>query len=184
MTRLATNAHSHGGGALIFALMAVVAGPALAASPPAADQAPAVQAVLDCRKIVDGAQRLACFDSAASAMARAGTAGDLVSLDRAQRRAARHQAFGLTLPSLAFLDRGEKPEEINAIQAKVATASRDPAGKWVIRLDDGAVWRQIDDNDIYPRPRAGSLAHIRRASLGSFFMNFGGRDAIRVHRDN
>lgn len=161
-------------------IAAIIAG----AAAPAPSRAPAVQTVLDCQKIGDGAQRLACFDSAVAAMARAETSGDLVTVDRAQRRAARHQAFGLTLPSLAFLDRGEKPEEVNRIEAKVAAASRDPAGRWLIQLDDGAIWRQIDDTNLYPAPRAGSLANIRRAALGSYFMSFQGRQEIRVHRDN
>ena len=160
----------------------MTAAAAVAATSPS--RAPAVQTVLDCRKIDDGAQRLACFDSAVAAMAKAEAAGDLVTVDRAQRRAARHQAFGLALPSLAFLDRGEKPEEIDRITAKVAAASRNAYGKWIVKLDDGAVWRQIDDNEVERSPRAGSTAEIRRASLGSYTMKLDGQFAIRVHRDN
>ena len=169
---------------LIAMAAVMVAGGASARPAVAPGQAPAVQAVLDCQKIADGAQRLACFDAATAAMARAETTGDLVSIDRAQRRAARHQAFGLALPSLAFLDRGEKPEEVNRITAKVAAASRNPYGKLIVRLDDGAVWRQIDDNEVERPPHPGSTAEIRRAALGSYTMKLDGQFAIRVHRDN
>jgi hypothetical protein len=117
-------------------------------------------------------------------MEQAQTTGDLVTVDREQRRAARHQAFGLALPTLSFLDRGEKPEEVDRITARIASASQDPYGKWTIRLDDGAVWRQIDDNSVDRSPHPGSSAEIRRGALGSFTMKIDGQFPIRVHRDN
>jgi len=160
----------------------LAAGGALAATAPT--RAPSFQGVLDCRKIDDSVQRLACYDKAVDGMADAEAKGDLVTIDREQRRAVRHQAFGLTLPSLSIFDRGEKPEEVDKISAKVASASRNPYGKWIIKLDDGAVWRQIDDNEVPHAPHAGSTADIRRVLLGSFFMNLDGQEAIRVHRDN
>lgn len=161
-----------------------MSGPARAAPPPAPSRAPTVQAVIACQALVDNAQRLACYDKAVAGMAQAEVKGDLVTIDREQRRAVRRQAFGLTLPSLAMFDRGERPEEADRITAKVKSASHTVTGKWVIELEDGAVWRQIDDNQIYKSPRPGSVAAIRKAMLGSFFMNLDGQQAIRVHRDN
>src|SRR5690348_11419617 len=73
---------------------------AMAAKPPPPQTPPAVQAVLDCRKLTDDAARLACYDRAVTAMASAEQSGDLVSIDREQRRAARRQAFGFQLPTL------------------------------------------------------------------------------------
>ena len=164
--------------------MAMTASGALAAPAAGPARAAAVQTVLDCQKIGDGPQRLACLDAAVAAMARAESAGDLVTVDRAQRRAARHHAFGLALPSLAFLDRGEKPEEVNRITARVVGASFNPYGKLIVKFDDGAVWRQIDDNMVDRPPHPGSTAEIRRAALGSYTMKLDGQFAIRVHRDN
>ena len=172
------------GSAIIGLVVGVTASGARAAAATGPTRAPAVQSVLDCRAIEDGAQRLICFDKAVGAMAQAEVKGDLVTIDREQRRTVRRQAFGLTLPSLAMFDRGERPEEADRITAKVAEAYRGGSGKWMIKLDDGALWRQIDDNQLYPTPRAGSTARIRKASLGSFFMNLDGQQAIRVHRDN
>jgi len=37
--------------------------------------------------------------------------GDLLALERQQRRVLRKQAFGLTLPSFDVFDRGEKASE-------------------------------------------------------------------------
>ena len=160
---------------------ALAAGGAMAADAPT--RAPAMQTVLDCRAIADGTQRLACYDKAVGAMARAEQTGDLVTIDREQRRAVRRQAFGLTLPSLAMFDRGEKGDEADRITVTVAGAVRGGDLKWVIRLDDGAVWRQIDDGELEPAPHAGSKAVIRRAALGSFMMKIDGQSSIRVHRD-
>lgn len=163
----------------LVAALALI-GPRVLAAP---SRPPAVQRVIDCRTIAESTQRLACFDGAVAAMDRAESSGDLVSIDRAQRRAARRQAFGLTLPSLGFLDRGEKAEEANRIIAKIAAASQDPYGKWTIRLDDGAVWRQIDDNTIDHPAHTGSTAEVRRALLGSFTMKIDGQFPFKVHRD-
>jgi hypothetical protein len=162
-------------------LAILAAGAVCAAEAPV--RAPAMQSVLDCRAITDGTQRLACFDKAVDAMAKAEQTGDLVAIDREQRRTVRRQAFGLTLPSLAMFDKGEKPEEANRIAVTLARAARNGSGKWVITLDDGAVWRQIDDGELEPPPRAGQKAMIRRAALGSYMMHING-SAIRVHRDN
>jgi hypothetical protein len=163
-------------------VLAILAAPPGLAAEPAA-RAPAMQSVLDCRAIADGAQRLACFDKAVGDMAKAEQAGDLIAIDRQQRRAVRRQAFGLTLPSLAIFDKGEKPEDLNRVDVTLARASRTGGGKWVFILDDGAIWRQIDDTDLEPPPRPGQKAVIRRAVLGSYMIHLEG-SAIRVHRDN
>lgn len=163
----------------------VLAQPSLAATP-AADSAPAapVKAVLDCRSIADGAQRLACYDAAVGKMADAEASGELVSLDKAQRQAVRRDAFGLPLASLRLFDRGEKPEALDHITVNIAESWRNVQGKWVIKLDTGAVWRQIDDNSLGKPPHAGSTAEIRKGVLGSFFVNIDGQLALRMHRDN
>jgi hypothetical protein len=162
-------------------LAILTAGPAFTAEAPS--RAPAMQSVLNCRAIQDGVQRLACFDKAVGEMAKAEQSGDLVAIDREQRRTVRRQAFGLTLPALAMFDKGEKADEANRIAVTLKGAARNGSGKWVLTLDDGAVWRQIDDGDLEPPPRAGEKAVIRRAALGSYMMHIEG-SAIRVHRDN
>ena len=171
--------------ALIVVLAVFATATSASAGPPTPpSRAPAVQAVIDCQAVTDGVQRLACFDKAVAGMSQAETKGDLVTIDREQRRTVRRQAFGLTLPSLAMFDRGEKPEEADQISAKVKSASQIASGRWMIVLDDGAVWRQIDDHEIFRSPHAGSTVKIRKAMLGSFFMNLDGQQAIRAHRDN
>ena len=164
-----------------IAALTIVTGSSAA---PASKPAPPVQAVIDCRAIADTAQRLACYDAAVDALAKAQTSGDVVTLDRAQRRAARKQAFGFALPSFQFLDAGEKPEELNRIEETLASASQDAQGKWTFRMQDGAIWRQIDDEFLSRNPRPGSAIVIRRAMMGSFMLSVDGQPAVRAHRDN
>jgi hypothetical protein len=168
------------GRAAVFTVMTVTMAQGAAAAPP--PSAPAVQAVIDCAKVVQNDQRLACYDAAVAAMAKAQTTGDLVAIDRAQRRAARRQAFGMSLPSLAFLDRGERPEEASSLTTTVTGVTRTPDGKWVITVEGGAVWRQTDDNELAREPRIGSAVRIRKAALGSFFVNIDRQQALRMRR--
>jgi hypothetical protein len=117
-------------------------------------------------------------------MSKAEDAGDLVSLDRAQRTAVRRQAFGFTLPSLSVFDRGEHDDAADRMEDTLDTAWHNADGKWMFRLKSGAVWRQIDDYDLSREPHAGSAIVIKKALLGSFMMNVDGQPALRVHRDN
>jgi hypothetical protein len=168
---------------LVAASLGLIAAAGVAgAADPVAERAPAaVQAVVDCRKIADDTQRLACFDAAVATMATAVTNGDLVSLDRQQRTAVRRQAFGLRLPSLSLLDNG-KP--LDDVQETLSSARQDADGKWIFVMEGGEIWRQIDDGQIYPEPHAGSLVVIRRASLGSFMLSVDKQAGVRAHRDN
>ena len=163
---------------------AVLAAPALALAAPQPARAPAVQAVIDCRKLDDGAARLACYDVAVSALTAAEQSGDLVSLDREQRRAVRRQAFGFTMPSLAIFDAGEKPDALNRIDYALASARQGPEGRWTFVMQDGAVWRQIDDNELSRPPHPGSSIVVRRATLGSYMLSVDGQPGVRAHRDN
>jgi hypothetical protein len=141
-----------------------------------------VQHLLDCRKLASDAERLACYDKAAAAMESATASGDLVSIDREQRRAARRQAFGFTLPSLGFLDRGEKEGGADRVTATIAEVSQDPYGKLVIKLDDGAMWTQTEPEILGRRPHKGSTVVISKGMLGSYFMTIDGQGAGKAKR--
>jgi hypothetical protein len=169
-------------GCAVGALAAAVALGGAKAPKPMASPA-VVQSLLDCRKLTDSAERLACFDKASSAMESATASGDLVSIDREQRRAARRQAFGFILPSLSFLERGEKTEE-DRITATVTEAGRNALDQWVITLDDGAVWRQTEAVELGRRPHKGSKVVISKGILGSFFMTIDGQGAGKAKRES
>jgi hypothetical protein len=143
-----------------------------------------MQGLLDCRKVTDDAARLACFDKAAAAVDAAASSGDLVSIDREQRKAARRQAFGFTLPTLGFLEHGEKGEGADRITATVAEAHEDGNGRWVVRLEDGAVWVQSEAQMLGRTPRKGSTAVITKGVMGSFFMTVDGQGLGRAKRES
>jgi hypothetical protein len=143
-----------------------------------------MQKLADCRKITEDRARLGCYDAAASALDEAEAKGDVVVVDRAQAREVRRQAFGFSLPSLDIFDRGGSGADDSAdrMTAKVARAYRRGDGKWVFELEDGAVWSQVDDAALPKGARGGSEVAIRKAALGSFFMNVDGQRAIRATR--
>jgi hypothetical protein len=178
---------SHAGLAVAGFLAAALAAAPLAAAPapPKGEgRAQALQRLIDCRKLTDNTARLACFDEAAAAMDQAESKGDIVVVDREQARKVRRQAFGFTLPSLSLFERGEKPEEINNMEGKIAAARQNNAGKWVIRLEDGATWAQVDTNELPNAPKAGDTVTIRKASLGSYMLSLGHHIAFRARRED
>jgi hypothetical protein len=156
----------------------------VAAKPKPPTTAPAVQAVVDCRAVVDSAQRLACYDAATDALTKAQSSGDLVTLDRQQRQAVRRQAFGFTLPTLAMFDVGERGEGVDTLEETLASARQDAQGHWTFVMQDGAVWRQIDDEFLSRDPHPGSAVAIKRASLGSYMLSVDKQPGVRAHRDN
>lgn len=166
------------------AVFLMAAASAAAAAPAAGDhqRVDAFKAVIDCRGLADNAARLACYDAAAAKMDQAEAHGDIVVVDRKQATQAHREAFGLPMPSLDFINRALKPEEVDRIEGEVRSARADASGNWTIALVDGAQWRQIS-GELNTAPKPGAKVSIRKGTLGSFLMNIDGQPAIKVHRD-
>ncbi len=139
-------------------------------------------AVVACRSITDTTERLACFDRAAADLDQAEAKGDVVVVDRGQIREARQAAFGFSFKMPSFMTQGEPAEAVDRITTTIKSAY-ESKGAWVIVLEDGAVWRQIDNVRMRKSPKPGSKAEIRTAMLGSFFMKVDDQIAIRVSRE-
>ena len=182
MTAFGVRARIVATGAAIVAL-SVSAAPLAAPAPTEQERAKELQQLLDCKKIGDPTQRLACYDQAAGVLDQAEAKGDIVVVNREQARKVRRQAFGFSLPSMSLFTRGEKPEEIDAADGVIASAHKTLAGKWVMKLQDGAVWAQIDLTEIPIDPKAGDKVRIKKASLGSYMMTIGNQRAVKVHRE-
>ena len=164
---------------LLAAAIALAAGPALAAEP----AEPAVIAALKaCRAITADAERLACYDKAAQSVTKAQETGEVIIIDKQAARAARRQAFGLELPTLSILDKGADKAETDKLQSVVKSARVDGEQRLVVTLEDGAVWRQIDDTMLGKPPKAGDTIEVRKAAMGSYMMKIGSQPAIRVRR--
>ena len=103
---------------------------------------------------------------------------------RAERFRAMEQWFaGHEVPAAPVtrpLPKGAPLSDALQVELKALMAATNTAG--VMVLEDGAVWRQIDAESPFNAPRAGSSVKIRRAALGSFFLNIDGQTAIRAQR--
>ncbi|MHB8286046.1 MAG: hypothetical protein ACYDD1_15410 [Caulobacteraceae bacterium] len=171
---------------LRLALAAALLPTAASARPaPAVDasHAAVVQAISDCRKITDKDARLACFDTAASALDQAQAQGQVVVVDREQVKTVRRQSFGFNIPSIAVFTHGPKEEAINNVTVDLSGGYQGGDGKWRFTTVDDAVWRQIDSDQLYDAPHQGSKMAIRKAALGSFFCKLDGQSAVRCVRE-
>lgn len=177
----------------LTALAALAAGLALAqpvlAQPATARQSTenASGGVLDaigaCRAITAPEARLTCYDQASAKLAAADAAGDIVVLDRQKVESVRREAFGFNLPKLsAFGGKSDKAPALDRIEGVAKQAYQNGAGGWTIVLEDGAKWDQVGRDPVRRAPKPGSKIAIRKASMGSFFVNIDGQTAIRARR--
>lgn len=166
-----------------FGMIAAVGAPALAAEAPAA-RAGALQAVVDCRAVSDSTQRLACYDAAAATLDAAERSGEVVVVDKAQIQEARKATFGFSFKMPTFMAGQDGSDTVDQVEAVLSSAVQGGDGKWVLTLQDGAIWRQVDTERVPRRPKAGSKIEIRRAAMGSYKANIDGQTAIRVTRQN
>jgi len=145
------------------------------------------QALVRCRAIVEDSARLRCFDAASAALAQAAEQRELVVVSREQVRESRRRLFGLALPRLPIFGGGDdrdedQADEIDHIESTVASASQDGYGHWAVRLADGSLWVQTDNNTLALRPRPGQPVVVQRAALGSYMMRVNRQPGIRVRR--
>lgn len=151
-------------------------------TPPPQDRPETLARLMACRSITDGPARLTCYDTAAGALDAAERDGELVVMDRAQVSETRRQLFGFEMPTLPRLFGPEGVADIDSIETTLQSASQLSENRWVFRLADGGVWRQIDSERVRFRNRAGQPVRIRKASLGSFLLTVGDSRAVRVRR--
>ena len=166
---------------ILAAAVALAALPALAKDSVKAARAQPFAAVMECRKIADDNARLACYDAAAGRMDEAEAKGDIVVIDKAQAEKAHKEAFGLPIPSLDFMTKALKPDEVDKLEGVVRTARQGADDKWTIELEGGAVWKQIS-GDLLRNPRQGQKVTVRKGTIGSFLMSVDGQPTIKVHR--
>ncbi|MEP6566432.1 MAG: hypothetical protein ABJB10_14960 [Mesorhizobium sp.] len=164
---------------LIAAMVFLSAG---ARAPKAGVWVKALQELVDCRKLTEGAARLSCYDIAVAHVELALNSGEIVAVDQQQVATAKRQAFGLWLPSLSIFDHSGQPAALETLTDAVERAYQRSDGRWVLELETGAIWEQTDLEPVRREPQKGSKAEIRKASLGTFFINLDGQRAIRAKR--
>lgn len=166
------------------ALAAMSAAPA-AAQDASGERPEALQRLLACRALDAAEARLACFDREVAAFEAAQAANQLVVMDREQVRRTRRTLFGLVLPDLGIFGDDNRGAEaaVAEIETTIRSAAQNALGKWIIVLEDGARWIQIDTRNPAREPRGGMPIRIRRAAMGSYLANIDGQVAIRVRRE-
>ncbi len=167
----------------LAAALAVPAAGACAQSAPREAPPAAFSRTLQCRTIADPQQRLACYDREVAALEQAERSNEIRVVDRQQVRRTRRSLFGLDLQDLNIFG-GDDGEAMTEISSTIRSVSQTSLGKYLFVLEDGARWAQTDSRNLVPEPRAGMPIRIRRAAMGSFLANVGGRVAIRVRRQN
>ncbi len=164
------------------------------------DWAQDAERVFACRQLADPAEKLACFEREVAALETAVRGRDVLVLDREDVSEARRGLFGFNLPDIPLFgsgdddedegeDEGERDggdtgqgEDIDRLEARLVRASETATGRWLIQLDTGARWQQIDDTRMLREPRPDDTVVIRKAALGSYLASIGGARAIRVRR--
>ncbi len=139
-----------------------------------------------CRAITADTVRLACFDREASAFVAAAQSGQVSIVDRAELRAARRSLFGFSLPNLGMFgaknDQSE-PEETKELRSEVVRATTIGAGKYrVVIADQKAVWETTEVSLTGRQPRPGEAVHIKKGSLGSYFIQLGSQKWVKGRR--
>ena len=139
-----------------------------------------------CQSEKDPAARLACFDAATANLVAANEAGDLRIVDRDEVKKTRRRLFGFALPDLGiFGKRGsaeDKEEEFDEIDTSIAAVSGAHGRGYVIRTEEGALWR-IDE---VPRrllePRVGDKLLIKSGALSAFFIRINNQSGVKAVR--
>ncbi len=140
--------------------------------------------MIACKSVTDPAQRLSCFDEKVAALESAQNNNEVVIADREQVREARKGLFGLTLPRIKlFGGNGDEGDNVNQIESTIASARKLRDGKWLIKLDDGALWQQTSAVRSTARsPKVGNSIAIKRGSLGSYVAKVNDGRAFKVKR--
>ncbi len=134
-----------------------------------------------CQALAEPTTRLTCYDEKVATLTAAERSGEIIVVERTEMDAARRAVFGFPAPNLAGVLGGEQIEGLETALERVAQG---PNGIWIFHLADGSVWRQIDRTRIdNPRRRSGETVRVRKAALGSHFLNLGDSRAVRVRRE-
>lgn len=155
---------------------------ALLLAAPAAHAQVAESDVVRCAAVVADAERLACYDAiadrvsaaasvaaarreaAVAAAAKAEAEAAAVAAKAAEEAAARKRdSFGAeTTPQRDAL----ADDKLSELTAKVADVYTDRYGMYLLMLDNGQQWKQVDGKLLIPRE--GDDVTVKRAALGSY----------------
>ena len=169
-------------GSLMVTIM--LAGGGSAGAKGNAPQSPLISAIERCRQMTDPAQRLACYDTAASALVTATSSGEVSVVDQSEVRKVRHSLFGFTIPKVPFFTGDTSANEAQNQIDSTVTSVRPLANGYfrIVIADNGAVWETTDSNISFDPPRPGQKITIVRGALGNYFLRINGQVGVRGKR--
>ncbi len=167
--------------ALCGASLLLAAGPATAAAAQTRQPA-AVEALLACRTKAGEAPRLACYDAAAAQIDQAVQSGSIAVVDRSEVRRMRRSLFGFSIPDIPFLGGGRNGQQVKELTATVKSARSEGYNKWIVTLEDGAVWRTTEPLKGFQTPRKGATVTLTKGTLGGYWIVVGNGRPARALR--
>ena len=152
----------------------------------------ALDAIAKCTEIATSAERLQCFDAAASGAKTALAAPVRQTAAQTGQAPAQEEEggvlswFGLSRPVTKQEDFGKPPvpagpKEIQEISAGVIEFAKNAYGRSIFVLDNGQVWKQVDGDTTEVRDPSGGEAMkvtIETGLMGSYSLRVEGRRGI------
>lgn len=128
-------------------------------------------AIAACKAIANDAARLGCLDKAVAGV---GSKSSDASFGLNEARSASDDFSAANLPA-KDVERDDDGD-VEAIASVVRKWSHDPSGRITVELENGQVWRQVDNMEVHlaESPRTPHRVRIARASFGSFTMTVNG----------
>ena len=178
--------------------------PAFAAQPPP-PVAPqdVLEAIGRCAAVADNAARLSCYDALAPRVKDALAAPpEALPGNRAPSTEEQRSWFGFDLSSLfgsspsqqttpqqfgsdrlpsTHAEEQTAAAEVDSITAAVTDVAFTPFGRFIVFLDNGQVWRQIEgdtDHAIFKKPPKDNKVAISRGFIGSYNLTLNGSDKM------
>ena len=140
--------------------------------------------VVRCKAITDDTARLACYDAAtgrsdAGYITASPASAAAIAAGPGAAEPGTAAAAGSTVPSPPAETKPAK-----SFESSVKTAGRQPAGTWVIGLEDGTSWVQADSSQEWTVFKAGEPVVVTRGAVGAWYLKKSGTNrTFRVRPD-
>ena len=189
--------------ALTFALAATASAVSAAQPPPPVAPQDVLEALGRCAAIAEGSQRLACYDALAPHVRDALAAPpETLPGNRTPNAEEQRSWFGFDLSGLFGASPAQQttPQqfgsdrlastqakeqsaaaEVDSISAGVSDVSYTPFGKFIVFLDNGQIWRQIEgdaDHATFRKPAKDNKVTISRGFIGSYNLSLNDSDKV------
>jgi hypothetical protein len=135
-----------------------------------------------CRDIAANDQRLACFDTAVSAMVAATDSGEVSIVDREDVRETRRSLFGFTMPKGGIFGSSDDDEDTSMLESTITDVRRLGGDTYVITIAEGSKWQMSNVPMRLRTPRAGDAVVFKKAALGSYFIRIAGQTGVKGRR--